>query len=126
MQLCHEAVIRQSAFCHHLQRTTLPETSYMFLLEKSMMDMVVSELSEGCVYGVVFRQGRMHYLHFFESGIFSGFFESRDPAYHWSHRIKYSYDNASIVVGQNSSILTRIRLENPAGKFEQEYHPVSN
>ncbi|KAK3595531.1 hypothetical protein CHS0354_021635 [Potamilus streckersoni] len=49
----------------------------MFLLEKSIMDMAVSGLSEGCVYGVVFHQECMHYLHFFESGIFSGFFESR-------------------------------------------------
>ncbi|KAK3602153.1 hypothetical protein CHS0354_036894 [Potamilus streckersoni] len=55
MQLCHEAVSGQSVFCHHLQRTTSPEISYMFLLEKSMTDMLVSELSEGCVYGVVFR-----------------------------------------------------------------------
>ncbi|KAL3861717.1 hypothetical protein ACJMK2_007741 [Sinanodonta woodiana] len=49
----------------------------MFLLEKSIMDMAISGLSEGCVYGVVFRQGRLSYMRFFESGIFSGFFKSK-------------------------------------------------
>ncbi|KAL3885944.1 hypothetical protein ACJMK2_025975 [Sinanodonta woodiana] len=77
LELCHAAVTRQSAFCHLLQRTTSPETSYMFLLEKSIMDMAISGLSEGCVYGVVFRQGRLIYMRFFESGIFSGFFKSK-------------------------------------------------
>ncbi|KAL3887605.1 hypothetical protein ACJMK2_000001 [Sinanodonta woodiana] len=77
LELCHAAVTRQSAFCHLLQRTTSPETSYMFLLEKSIMDMAISGLSEGCVYGVVFRQGRLSYMRFFESGIFSGFFKSK-------------------------------------------------
>ena len=41
------------------------------------MDMAISGLSEGCLYGVVFRQGRLNYLRFFESGIFSGFFKSK-------------------------------------------------
>ena len=77
LQSCRAAIFRQQHCSHFLQKTTLPETSYLFLLESSLFDMVTSGLSEGCFYAVVFRQGCQKYVRFLESGIFQGFFESK-------------------------------------------------
>ena len=74
LQLCHAAITRQAAFCQVLQKTIVPETSYMFLLERNLMHMATSGLAAGCVYVLVFRHESNYNVRYFESGIFAGFF----------------------------------------------------
>ena len=74
---CHDAIFRQLHFCEMIQKTTSPETSSMFLLENALFDMATCGLSEGCLYGIMFRHQRKNYFRFFESGIYDGFFESK-------------------------------------------------
>ena len=43
--------------------------------------MATSEISEGCLYAVVFREGSSNFVRFIESGIYNGFFESKGENY---------------------------------------------
>ena len=80
LRLCRSA-IRQQGYWHSLpKKTTSADTNYMFVLESDLFDLATSGLSEGCFYSVAFRYSwgeRDVYVRFFESGIFSGFFESK-------------------------------------------------
>ena len=68
---------RQIAFCQVLQKITVPETSYMFLLERNLMNMATSGLAAGCVYALVFRHESNYNVRYCESVIFAGFFEGK-------------------------------------------------
>ena len=77
LEFCREAIFRQERFCRILQRTNTSKDNFMFQLENTTFDMVSSGISEGCLYGTVFSDGRYKYMRFFESGMYKGFFESK-------------------------------------------------
>ena len=76
LEFCRAAIYRQEGFCRILQNANSSKDNFMFQLENTLFDMASSGISEGCLYGTVFSDGRLRYMRFFDSGMYKGFFES--------------------------------------------------